>query len=224
MKASEVTSFAWALKCSPGQITTIDLIESPPSLAQMRNADMVVIGGAGDYSVPEGGPWLQGALDAMRELHVAGKPTFASCWGFQAMAAAMGGHVVSDHDRAEIGTLPLKLTVAGGSDPVFGRLGSPFFAHVGHHDTVDQLPEDGISLVCSDLVNNHAFRFKGKPIYCTQFHPELQVEDMMARLQMYPWYVENIAGVAVNDFRSLLEHTPEANMLIRNFVAHVFGD
>ena len=36
-----------------------------------------------------GGPWLPAALDAMVALHETGKPTFASCWGFQAMARAL---------------------------------------------------------------------------------------------------------------------------------------
>ena len=223
MKAGEMECFCWALGCAPEQITAIDLIDSPPSSSQLQAADMVLIGGAGDYSVPEGGPWLESALDTMRELHAGAKPTFASCWGFQAMAAAMGGHVVADHRRAEIGTLQLQLTDAGRQDPVFASLGSPFLAHVGHHDTVDRLPADGISLVHTDKVANHAFRFAGKPIYCTQFHPELQVSDMMARLRMYPWYVKNIAGVKVEDFRTLLDHTHAANRLIRQFVRHVFG-
>lgn len=222
MKASEIASFSWALNCEPDQITAIDLIDSPPSTEQLRAADMVLIGGSGDYSVPKGGTWLEPALDAMRELHSTSKPTFASCWGFQAMAAAMGGHVVDDHQRAEVGTLPLSLTSAGSSDPIFASLGSPFLAHVGHHDTVDELPVDAVSLACTDKVANHAFRFSGKPIYCTQFHPELRVKDMMARLRMYPWYVSNIAGVELDDFRSLLDHTPEANRLIRQFIQHTF--
>lgn len=222
MKAGELACFTWALDCAPKQVTAIDLIDSPPSPGQLRAADMVLIGGAGDYSVPEGGPWLQRALDVMRELHSTGKPTFASCWGFQAMAAAMGGQVVTDHDRAELGTLPLQLTEAGQKDPIFASLGSPFMAHVGHHDTVHRLPEDGICLARTDRVINHAFCFSGKPIYCTQFHPELRISDMMARLRKYPWYVENIAGVTVENFRTLLNHTPEANGLIRRFVRHVF--
>ena len=58
MKAGELACFSWALGCAPEQVTAIDLIDSPPSLAQLRVADMVLIGGAGDYSVPNGGPWL----------------------------------------------------------------------------------------------------------------------------------------------------------------------
>ena len=223
MKAGELACFSWALGCELDRVTPIDLIDSPPSMSQLMAADMVLIGGAGDYSVPEGGPWLERALDVMRELHSMAKPTFASCWGFQAMAAAMGGQVITDHDRAELGTLPLQLTDAGRTDPIFSGLGSPFLAHVGHHDTVIELPKDCTSLARSRQVANHAFCFTGKPIYCTQFHPELRVKDMLARLRKYPWYVENIAGVTVENFRTLLHDTPEANRLISRFAHHVFG-
>ena len=185
---------------------------------------MVLIGGSGDYSVPKGGPWLAGALDTMRELHTLSKPTFASCWGFQAIAAALGGHVVADDQRAEIGTLPLHLTQAGQQDPIFETLGTPFLAHMGHHDTVDRLPPDAVCLARTDLVHNHAFCIEGKPIYCTQFHPELEVSDMMARLDIYPSYVERIAGIQLSEFKKLLANTPKANQLIRRFVNHVFAN
>ena len=40
--------------------------------------------------------WLKASLETMRSLHDLAKPTFASCWGFQAMARAMGGEVIKD--------------------------------------------------------------------------------------------------------------------------------
>ena len=77
------------------------------------------------------------------------KPTFASCWGFQALAKALGGSVVSDITRAELGTCELQLTQAGQRDPVFRQLGASFYAQVGHHDTVDVLPADAVPLARS---------------------------------------------------------------------------
>ncbi len=222
MRVSEVDAFAWALGCSLDRITPVDLILKPPSPDQLRSADVVLIGGAGDYSVPEGGSWLEGALDSMRELHATGKPTFASCWGFQAMAAALGGQVVSDDLCAEIGTIAIDLTEAGLQDPLFKHLGTPFFAHVGHHDTVIRRPPGTTCLGRTNLVPNHAFRFDGLPIYCTQFHPELQVSVMKERLKTYPTYVERIAGMTFERFIASLRETPKANSLIRRFVEHFF--
>ena len=224
MREHEVGAFARALGCFPGEITAIDLIREPPTSSALAAHDMVLIGGAGDYSVPEGGLWLENALDAMRNLHALSKPTFASCWGFQALAEALGGSVVTDITRAELGTCELQLTEAGQRDPVFRHLGASFYAQAGHHDTVDVLPADAIRLAGSPLVDNHAFCILGKPIYATQFHPELRIQEMKDRLRNYPQYTEGIAGMSIESFIAALRETPRANYLLKSFVAHVFGD
>ena len=95
------------------------------------------------------------------------KPTFASCWGFQALARALGGRVVTDHARAEVGVLPLHLTETGFRDPLFGPIGTPLHAVIGHEDIVDELPPGAVSLVSSDTLPNEAFTFPDKPIYAT---------------------------------------------------------
>ena len=225
MREQEVGCFAWALRCAPKQIRVFDLIHGrPPTRQQLDTADVILLGGSGDYSVAEGGPWLERALDAMRDLHALSKPTFASCWGFQAMARALGGVVVTDLARAELGTLDLHLTEAGTHDPVFGPLGTPFPAQMGHQDIVDSLPPDAIRLASTDRVENQAFRFAGKPIYCTQFHPELNVWSMTERVQAYPEYVEKIAGVPFDTFLKTLTETHQTNTLLARFVQQVFRD
>ena len=75
--------------------------------------DAVLIGGSGDYSVTRESGWLDASLDLMRDLVREAKPTFASCWGFQAMAKAHAGKVETDLSRAEVGTHQLHLTEAG---------------------------------------------------------------------------------------------------------------
>ena len=224
MRTHEVMAFAQALSCSSEQITSLDLTRISPSTSTLATHDMVLIGGAGDYSVSEGGPWLHRALDTMRTLDALSKPTFASCWGFQALAAALGGLVVTDSARAELGTLELQLTQAGHSDPIFRHLGHSFYAQVGHHDTVDVLPAHAIQLARSPIVENHAFCIRGKPIYATQFHPELRRQGMMDRLSNYPHYADEFPGLTIEAYASTLRETPRANDLLKSFVAHVFAD
>lgn len=218
MIPQEVDCFAEALGCGVEQILAFDLLTGVPTHAQTAAVDAVLLGGSGDYSVARGGPWLAAALDAMRDLHRLSKPTFASCWGFQAMARALGGEVVTDLSCAELGTEELQLTAEGAQDPVFGPLGSPFLAHVGHQDTVTRLPADAELLASTDRVTNQAFRIVGKPIYCTQFHPELTVQSMVERLTTYPEYIPKIIGVPLEEFVAGLQETPEANQLLRRFV------
>jgi GMP synthase (glutamine-hydrolysing) len=224
MAPHEVACFARALACRPEQIEIFDLLRACPTVRDLARVDVVLLGGSGDYSVAEGGPWMEPALEAMRELSDLSKPTFASCWGFQAMAAALGGAVVTDLGRAEVGTIETRLTRAGRADPVFGALGDPFLAQMGHQDIVDSLPPGAVLLASTPRVENEAFCLDGKPIYCTQFHPELDRAAMIARVQRYPFYVERILGVPADEFiRDRLAETPGTSSLLSRFIAHFFG-
>jgi GMP synthase (glutamine-hydrolysing) len=223
MRRQEVRCFARALACDEQQIRVFDLLTGAPTAEQLRAVDVVLLGGSGDYSVATGGPWLPAALDAMRTLHDLGKPTFASCWGFQAMARALGGQVETDLNRAELGSIPIQLTDDGQRDPIFGPLGGCFLAQMGHQDIVEQLPPGVVLLASSERVRNQAFRCPGKPIYCTQFHPELNLHALLERVSNYPWYVERIAGISSAAFIATCRETPETDSLLLRFLHHTFG-
>ena len=232
MREHEVTCFARALRCGVEQVRPFDLIAAAPGRAEWDSVDMILLGGSGQYSAAGEGEWLERALDVLRDIHAQAKPTFASCWGFrakasppscQAMARAMGGRVIHDLDHAELGTLDLFLTQAGHEDPVFGPLGANFRAQAGHEDCVVELPDDAVLLGSSHRVENQAYRFLDRPIYCTQFHPELHAIDLLSRLEAYPEYVLRIAGVPFEEFAHRCEDTPETEALLSRFVQHVFG-
>lgn len=223
MRQQEVQCFARALGCPDTQIRTMDLINRVPTVAELDEVDVVLLGGSGDYSVAEGGPWLPAALEAMRELYELSKPTFASCWGFQAMARAMGGEVVTDMDRAELGTVWARLTSAGKNDPIFAPMGEKFRVQMGHQDIVDRLPDDALLLASTDRVVNQAFCFPGKPIYCTQFHPELDRTALLQRVHAYPQYVHRIAGMTLEQFDKQSEDTPESEALLTRFARFVIS-
>jgi GMP synthase (glutamine-hydrolysing) len=236
MAAQEVRCFARALDCEIAAISVFDLIGSAPSADTLQQFDMLLLGGSGHYSVaaPAGesrdgryrqkrSPWVERALDSLREIHQIGKPTFASCWGFQAMSVAMGGECMNDVPNAEVGTVELKLTDAGQADPIFGALPHRFAVQAGHEDHVVRLPPDAELLASSARVKEQAFRFIGRPIYCTQFHPELDRNAMMERVVAYPEYIARIAKVSFDEFVGSLRDTPETNSLLRRFVQHFFG-
>ncbi len=216
MREHEIQCFSRALRCDPERIHIFDLLGGVPSHRELGEADVVLLGGSGDYSVAKGGPWLPAALETMRQLHETAKPTFASCWGFQAMARAMGGEVVTDLGLAEVGTHWLELTPEGKRDPVFGPLGERFQVQIGHEDTVTRLPEGATLLASSASVENEAFRFDGRPIYCTQFHPELDRDGIITRIAQYPAYLR-LAGLdTLVEFSAA---TPETEAILRRFVS-----
>lgn len=235
MAAQEVRCFARALDCELSMITVFDLIDSSPSVDKLQQFDMLLLGGSGHYSVAVAAEessragqtrkrlsWIEQRLDSLREIHRIGKPTFASCWGFQAMAVAMGGECINDVPNAEVGTVELELTEAGRADPIFGALRQKFAAQAGHEDHVIRLPPDAELLASSARVTEQAFRFTGLPIYCTQFHPELDRNAMMERVVAYPEYITRIAKVSFDEFVANVREAPETNSLLKRFVAHFF--
>jgi GMP synthase (glutamine-hydrolysing) len=221
MRAQEVRCFARALECDVAVIDVFDLLAAAPTVGRLKQADVILLGGSGHYSAAGEGAWLERALDAMREIHALSRPTFASCWGFQAMARAMGGRCVNDLPHAEVGTIELRLTDAGRTDPLFGQLPATFLAQAGHEDHVVALPADAVLLASSGRVPEQAFRFAGRPIYCTQFHPELDRTALSERVRAYPDYIERTSGLPYDQFIAKCRETPEANALLRRFVEMV---
>ena len=224
MAAQEVLCFARSLPCTSSNIEVFDLLSGAPSTLALKRTDVVLIGGSGEHSVVRGGPWLSRALDTMTELYAKSRPTFASCWGFQAMAQALGGTVVTDRDRAEVGTARVELTHDGEADPVFGPLGKRFRVPIGHEDVVTKIPKSARLLASSDLVENQAFVFLDKPIYATQFHPELNRADLVARLTKYTEYLPLTGHKSIKEFEDNTPETPESESILPRFLKEVLGD
>lgn len=217
MGQHEVDCFAGALDVPNENIIPFDLLRSTFTEAHLNRVDAVLVGGSGDYSVVTGGTWLEPALQLFVWLYEQEIPVFASCWGFQAFARALGGAVVTDLSRAEVGTQTMNLTAAGTSDPVFAPLGDFFPAQIGHQDIVERLPSEAILLCSSETVTNQAMTFPGKKIYATQFHPELQLNDLICRLKAYPEYVEKITGLSMEQFTTSCLPSPQAFGILRRF-------
>ncbi|MGE3803106.1 MAG: type 1 glutamine amidotransferase [Gemmataceae bacterium] len=219
MGQHEVEAFARVLQVKPAQIDVFDLLTRELWPANFARHDLLLLGGSGDYSVLDRADWLERALDSLRRVHVAGKPTFASCWGFQAFARALGGRVGSDPEHTELGTITVQLTEAGRTDPVFAPLTPTFLAQAGHQDYVAEVPARATLLASSERVRCQAYRFDDAPIYCTQFHPELARADLLVRVHNYPEYIEKIAGMPLDTFAATLQETIPSEGILRRFAA-----
>jgi GMP synthase (glutamine-hydrolysing) len=223
MRGQEIACFAEAIGVGEQRIETWDLLTQGPEAGILRHFDVLLFGGSGEYSTLGEEPWLLATLEFLRRVYEAGKPTFASCWGFQALGRAMGGAMAHDPRNAEVGTHRLFLTPQGARDPVFGQMPAEFLAQMGHRDRLVQLPPDAVLLASSRRVENQAYRFAGKPIYATQFHPELTVPRLHERLNQYPQYADPAADITVQKVLEDLTPTPESNQLLMRFLEHVFG-
>ena len=165
----------------------VNLTADPLSPARLEGADVVMVGGSGEFSVVKGGfAWHAPMLELMREVVRREIPMFASCVGHQALAQALGGRLVRDEEGGgEVGTLEVTLTEEGEADPVFGELPRRFMAQLGHLDQVVELPAGFVNLASSPLCEVQALRLAGTSIISTQFHPELTMEDELERWLRY---------------------------------------
>jgi GMP synthase (glutamine-hydrolysing) len=186
MRAQEVECFRRRLAGIPCQIQPHSLLFDPPlTAAGLRPFEAVMVGGAGSYScVDNRQPWFRLACRSLLVVLEARVPLFASCFGVQALAVALGGRVARA-PAAELGTYPVHLTEEGRADPLLGTLPDPFQAHLGHADRVEELPSGAVRLAFTELCPVQAFRLEGALVYATQFHPELTCAENLERLQAY---------------------------------------
>ncbi len=227
--AQEFDVFVHALDCPKEQIEVCDLLRTSPTPSQIDAVDYVIIGGSGNYSAIGNAPWLLDALDTLRHLYAIGKPTFAICWGHQAIGRALGGTTIHDPARGELGPVKIDATEAAANDPLFGPMGKRYLAFQGHEDRVAQLPDDAILLASTPVTPIQAFTFPDRPIYAVQFHPELSRQMFLERMKRYPHYVQRITGHSYQVFEKHCTDTRDSNgqfgtgNLLRRFVQSTVG-
>lgn len=149
------------------------LHESDPLPSDPDGFDGVITLGS-DRSVYEADrSSIEPELRLLRDAVEAGIPVWGVCFGAQLLAAALGGRVFAG-PRPEVGVLPLRLTEAAASDPVFGSLPPELPVFQWHGDTFD-VPAGATLVAGSDAYPNQAFRVGGLA-YGVQFHAEATLE------------------------------------------------
>jgi len=187
--------------------------------------DALLIGGAGDYYVSKRNqPRFEEFLDFLNEIVEKGHPTFASCYGFHCLVLALGGKIIHDPAKTEVGTYTLNLTIEGKSDPLLGGvLPEVFSAQLGRKDRAESFPVGLDNLAQSDHAPYQAFRVHDKPIWAFQFHPELNCEENLGRFRLYmEGYATNMSDADKNEAFSRFVESPETEKLLPKFVDLVF--
>ncbi len=195
-----------------------------PSPEHLKPYDAVFFGGSGAYSVLDDVDWIRAGVDLCLDVIRLQIPGYASCFGFQGLSMAMGGEVVSDAARTELGATPLQLTDAGAADSLFKILPRRFDAQEGHHDHVTRLPP-GVTLLATGEVSPYqAFRVDGAPFWASQFHPELTRESTVARFIHYRDLYSTNPEEAEKTLQTLgsREDSPELAGLLARLVRHQF--
>ncbi len=216
----ERVSFAKRLRVPLHAIAPHDLLQGPPSLEEVRAHKAVLVGGSGEFDVSKRNlPHFDATLQRLREITDLGLPMFASCFGFQLMVQALGGNIVNDPETTEIGTFPIYLTEEAKRDELFGILPDEFLAQLGHKERADVMPSGVITLAYSDKVAHEALRIPGKPIWATQFHPELDLEDHLVRFRRYLHiYAHLFSEEEIQEMLDSFKPSPETEKLLPRFM------
>lgn len=216
----EQECFSERLRIPIEQIEPFNVLQSLPPISHLDEIDVLMIGGSGEYSAADDYDWMPELFDLVRACVQKKFPLFGSCWGHQIIARALGGSVIHDQSRAELGCGRIYLTDEGLRDSLMSQFPESFDANMGHHDRVDVLPADAIELARSDTQGNQMYRIGELPIYSTQFHSELDSLRETERLYEYreeyaKSYESEAAFQAVLDS---LKETTEVDGLMKAFV------
>ena len=224
-RLDERHSFTLKAKLPVKNIVTFDLLNGSPTLDHIRQNDALMIGGSGDYYVSKGNlPTNESVLELMREVVESGHPTFASCFGFHLLVEALGGQVIFDDDNMEVGTYELETTSSGKKDELFSYLPANFKAQLGHKDKAYLVPDGTENLAFSSKAPYQAMRIPGKPIWATQFHPELTGQENLARFHRYnKGYAGRMSEGEIQKTLQRFAESPETDQMIGRFLEIVFS-
>jgi GMP synthase (glutamine-hydrolysing) len=110
-------------------------------------------------------------------------PFFGACYGIGTLGTHQGA-VVDRTYTEPVGAVTVSLTEAGCADPLTRVLSPSFEAFTGHKEAIRSLPPHAVHLAASRSCPVQAFRV-GRNVYATQFHPELDIEGLCLRIDVY---------------------------------------
>ena len=204
--------------CGLGALEVVHARTASLGAAELE-ADLLLFGGSGAYSVLDRLMWVRRALDFCVQVAEAGVPAWASCFGFQGLALALGGSVVRDDDRQRLGAYEIAITEAGRADPLLGPLAPGCYAQFGHHDYVVRTPSGVTVLASSAWSDCEAFRVDGSNFWGAQFHPELSKTTTFDRWLHYRDHYDGGRAAEIEHTLKTSPETPESEDILRRLVA-----
>lgn len=182
MAAQEHRCFLRAAGLS--SLERVDAAATPPG-PELLDADLLIFGGSGEYSVLDDLPWVKRGLDFLLQVADSGVPAWASCFGFQGLVLALGGAVRHEPGHTIVGPFGMSLTEQGRQDPILGLMPPTFRAMLGHKDHVRVLPSGVTLLATGPGGSPQALRVQGSQLWGAQFHPDLDRASILERWAHY---------------------------------------
>ncbi|KGA10582.1 MAG: GMP synthase [actinobacterium acAMD-2] len=159
---------------------------SAAELAAMNPAAVILSGGPASVYA-EGAP----SIDA--DVFAAGIPIFGICYGFQTMAAALGG-TVAQTGLSEFGGTAL--TVTEPKSALFDSLSSSLNVWMSHGDAVHTAPDGFVVTATTQGAPVAAFENLDRRLAGVQFHPEVMHSEQGQTILEH--FLYNIAAISPN--------------------------
>ena len=187
--------YAAVLRCAgldEGQLQRIRMEQTPLGNVDLDQWSGIILGGgpyqASDHEETKSTTQrrVEAELSALLDQVVDRDfPFLGACYGIGTLGRHQGA--VVDRTYGEpIGGVRITLTRAGQEDPLFHRAGSSFGAYGGHKEAISKLPAHAVTLAYSERCPVQAFRI-GRRVYATQFHPELDLDGLATRIEVYKY-------------------------------------
>ncbi|MEY3430844.1 MAG: hypothetical protein RJB30_776, partial [Actinomycetota bacterium] len=181
-----------------------EIVPSSLSVEEIRarNPRAIILSGGPSSVYAEGAPLVD------PELFTSGIPVFGICYGFQAMATALGGKVT----KTEVSEFGRTKFNADSNSKLLNGLGKDFSVWMSHGDSVTSAPESLRTIGSTDHTPVAAFESEDGLLAGVQFHPEVMHseygQEILRRwlidiVKCKPtWNSENIIDNAIIDVKS----------------------
>ncbi|MEA4943996.1 MAG: glutamine amidotransferase [Propionicimonas sp.] len=150
-------------------------------------------------------------------------PFLGLCYGVGTVTTHLGG--VVDHSYAEpVGAIRVSQTAEAAGDPLLEGIPDVFDAFVGHKEACHGTPPGVTLLATGEDCPVQMYRV-GSNVYVTQFHPELDADDLAARMRIYE-HAGYFDPAELDDLITMAYASPvsgEQHKVLANFVRHYGG-
>lgn len=189
----------------------------------LTDIDGVIFGGSGDYDFDGGRSdddiaratsyalleKLRPFIDYIFEHDI---PTLGICYGHQIIGAYAGAQVTNDVVQTKSRSHEVAVRVNKDVYSICADVPDTFYAHYGHKDSLDRVPEGAVLLMeGGEACKVSALCYK-QNIFTTQFHPELTLDDLRLRMEATPGYLPE--GVSLEE---AFVNGSESNTILKNF-------
>jgi GMP synthase (glutamine-hydrolysing) len=174
----------------PSQLKRIRMEQGPLPDLELEDYSGVIVGGSpftsSDPPEKKSGTQhrvereLSGLLD---RIVAADFPFLGACYGVGTLGLHQGA-VIDRTYGEQLGGVTISLSPEGLEDPLLAGMPAEFTAFTGHKEACTVLPPNAVLLASSAACPVHMFRIK-KNLYATQFHPELDAEGLVTRIDIY---------------------------------------